>query len=316
MVTLKLTRRGFTLIELLVVIAIIAVLVALLLPAVQRARESARRTQCNNNLKQLGLALHNYHDVHSCFPKSTGWTNGAVPNPVAGTDHNGFSWRVMILPMLEQSAIYDGLNMNLPLTNQTGSPSNYSLIKQPVKAFLCPSDPTGEMSKSGAQYLWSNWCFPHSSCPMDSLGVTNYKGYVGSAFDLSLTTSKYPIAMFDRRRGPAVKMNHLLDGTSHVIAVGEVSPEYYGWPSWASWHSPISSAYGPNHARRLYGGVGSRTAVQHGWTDGFSASSFHGGGVNILMGDGSVHFISDSIHVQTYQQLVHPADAQPNGFSF
>lgn len=103
-------RRGFTLIELLVVIAIIAVLIALLLPAVQQAREAARRTQCKNNLKQIGLALHNYHDAHDCFPPGQirGW-NGSFDSG------NGFAWGALILPFMDQANLYNLLNPSIPI---------------------------------------------------------------------------------------------------------------------------------------------------------------------------------------------------------
>ena len=103
---------GFTLIELLVVIAIIAILIALLLPAVQQAREAARRTQCKNNLKQIGIALHNYHDTHSCLPPMKIWANGidCPGGPDGWTNTGGWSWRVMILPFVEQSTMYNQIN--------------------------------------------------------------------------------------------------------------------------------------------------------------------------------------------------------------
>ncbi len=118
--------RGFTLIELLVVIAIIAILIALLLPAVQQAREAARRSQCKNNLKQLGLAIHNYHDVHDAYPMSSN-------HRVSG--QNGFSWIAMTLPFLDPGPLYQKLDLNRTLID-TGGPNNRALIQTPLTALL------------------------------------------------------------------------------------------------------------------------------------------------------------------------------------
>lgn len=132
-------RRGFTLIELLVVISIIAILIALLLPAVQQAREAARRTQCKNNLKQIGLALHNYHDVARAFPP--GWI--AVDDTGSPSAHEGTSgvgWAAMILPYLEQGNIYSQFNASLPLTD----PANAAFLRNQIPGYKCPSDPQPE----------------------------------------------------------------------------------------------------------------------------------------------------------------------------
>lgn len=127
-------REGFTLIELLVVIAIIAVLIALLLPAVQAAREAARRSQCVNNLKQLGIALHNYHDVAGAFPVSFAQYGADVPTPNA-TYHSIFT---MLLPQLEAGNIYNSVNFGLRIDNLANSTGLLSVIN----VFMCPSDPS------------------------------------------------------------------------------------------------------------------------------------------------------------------------------
>src|SRR6056297_4055498 len=125
-------KRGFTLIELLVVIAIIAVLVALLLPAVQQAREAARRSSCKNNLKQLGLALHNYHDTHGMFPINWGTGYDGTTNPTSSIQ---FSWMTYILPYIEESALYDTINFNEALDD----PNNNAAASTVIDTYLCPS---------------------------------------------------------------------------------------------------------------------------------------------------------------------------------
>jgi len=308
------TRRAFTLVELLVVIAIIGVMVGLLLPAVQAAREAARRMQCSNNLKQIGLALHNYHDTFSVFPKNQAWATHGGNNFGLPANNSGISWRALVLPFLEQDAFHSQINFSLPVTSTVGTPSNLELARKPMSAYLCPSDPSGDVTKGGDQYLWSNWCFPHASCPRDvPLGVTTYKGFNGHGYDIPLGTSSYPHAMFDRREGKPLAMRDVIDGTSNVLFVGEISPEWYAWSSWMSWHSPMSTHRGPNHVHRIYSRIGQRGPAEHGWLDGFTANSFHPGGVQFLLVDGSTHFVSETIDLAKYQQSAHPQDSLPLG---
>ncbi len=143
-------RAGFTLVELLVVIAIIGILIALLLPAVQAAREAARRTQCSNNCKQIGLALHNYHDTHRSFPMAMfiSFTDPAAPGSV-----NAQSWGTALLPYMEQQPLYDQLDHSLAPCQPIGSVANIAVICTPVAGFVCPSAPGGierEYRGSGA----------------------------------------------------------------------------------------------------------------------------------------------------------------------
>lgn len=305
---------GFTLVELLVVIAIIGVLVALLLPAVQAAREAARRSECSNKLKQIGLALHNYHDTFKVFPRGQGWANNGATDFSPPATHSAISWRAQILPFLEQSGLYDKINFGLPINSTSGTPSNLDIARMPMPSYLCPSDVYGDVTKAGDQYLWSNWCYPQTSCQRDQpVGVTSYKGINGNGYDISHSTSSYPHGMFDRRKGQWLKMRDVIDGTSNVLFVGELSPEWYAWPTWMGWSSPMSSHRGPNHVHRIYNRIGQRTASQHGWTDSLTANSFHPGGSQFLMVDGSIHFISETIDLTMYQQLAHPQDNQPAG---
>jgi len=131
-------RRGFTLIELLVVIAIIAILIALLLPAVQQAREAARRTSCKNNLKQFGLALHNYHDAHRTLPP--GYVYKPDRSSTPPSNGAGFSWGAMVLPFLEQANVYQLFDWNVPIY----APVNKTARERHLPVFLCPSDPVSE----------------------------------------------------------------------------------------------------------------------------------------------------------------------------
>lgn len=309
--TLK--HRGFTLIELLVVIAIIAILIALLLPAVQQAREAARRSQCKNNLKQMALAIHNYHDTHNVFPISHGDTG------------NSFGWRAQILPYIDQAPLYNNINFNGNIVDA----GNLEVAQTTLPVYRCPSDPTPERVSGGNQ-VWSNWCFP-ASCPAASrndIAVTTYKGVDGRAYDQTIAASPMPHGMFDRRMGlqasgpgnsivtpnRTIKMRDVIDGTTNVLFVGENSPGFHSWSSWAAWHSPMTTAYPINHPFNVWGSAAARiSSGAHGWIDGFASSSYHAGGAHFMMVDGSVHFLSENMDFATYQQLGNPQDGLPTG---
>ena len=140
-------QRGFTLVELLVVIAIIAILVALLLPAVQAAREAARRTQCQNNLKQLGIALHNYHDAFGKFPPASQWT---LLTDVTRYNHGQYreNWVIMILPYLEQQPVYDALNLLVPISDVANQPARSTVLPM----MLCPTDTFNRQPFNGSAF--------------------------------------------------------------------------------------------------------------------------------------------------------------------
>ena len=189
-------RRGFTLIELLVVIAIIAVLVALLLPAVQQAREAARRTQCKNNLKQIGLALHNYHDVLLCFPPEAIHTfQPQGPSPSA----RNFTWITMILPYVDQAPLYQSINFNAPLWGQMVGGKEVRAKMLP--GFNCPSDVGwGDPSRTRG-FAW-----------------TDYAGAAG--WDFWDRPDDQHGGIFTAMT--AVQLRDVSDGTSNTIMVGEV----------------------------------------------------------------------------------------------
>jgi prepilin-type N-terminal cleavage/methylation domain-containing protein len=201
-------KRGFTLIELLVVIAIIAILIALLLPAVQQAREAARRTQCRNNLKQLGLAIHNYHDNFNMFPRMV---QGPAINSTRGDEWRNYSAHAMILPYVDQAPLYNlvsqAINENRCTTGcDTGEPTAaestapFSLSTRKIPAFLCPSD-----SQPGDRVDWNNYAV--------STGAN--KGWPGGA-DEAIDQN----GVFNRY--VTVRMGDITDGTSNVLAFSEL----------------------------------------------------------------------------------------------
>ncbi len=206
-------RRGFTLIELLVVIAIIAVLIALLLPAVQAAREAARRAQCVNNLKQIGLALHNYHDVNGSFPMGSGncqWTSVGNYTP-----KQGLSIHSALLPHMEQSAIYNSINfmwgMEDGSTTTLPYPIQSTASNAQISAFICPSD------------LYAGDYFTNANCYFGSLGTTTY--YVSSANATPPATTIYASSpstgLFAYQQ--SYNIASVIDGTSNTIAFCESS---------------------------------------------------------------------------------------------
>jgi len=306
-------NRGFTLIELLVVIAIIAVLIAVLLPAVQAAREAARRAQCINNLKQIGLAMHGYHDVENVLPpgkKGCCW----------GT------WLISVLPYVEQGALYNAWNSNG--TNAPGMPAgfdedlryfgaaNRTVTSQFVAAYLCPSDRKNapvsvEVNGTTLACTSQNYAvnFGNSIQIQEDFQDVKFGGApfvdVGSPLTDSLKPGK-------RTVGFAA----LSDGLSATLLASEVvvgqGRDLRGFSWWgdaagfeaylapnSSFPDVLFSAYycldGPPNPPC----VGTTTALP----DNYAARSRHPGGVHAAMADGSVHFIKDSVHIQTWRSL-------------
>jgi prepilin-type N-terminal cleavage/methylation domain-containing protein/prepilin-type processing-associated H-X9-DG protein len=234
-------RRGFTLIELLVVIAIIAVLIALLLPAVQSAREAARRTQCVNNLRQIGLAMHNYHSAVGTFPPGQGraasdGTGWPTPGGNGNTSWGCASAHVYLLPYLEQVPLYNGYNFNYASIvddgNGVGSEGNDTVALTRVAGFLCPSD-----TLSG-----QNWTNNYYAC----IGTTTTQS-------LSLTNGVFAIFGTDTFGGPHITwgLQHMRDGASNTIAFGEalVGSQQYG-NNWKG--NGVAFAYSDGGSTQIY----------------------------------------------------------------
>ncbi|HVJ85409.1 MAG TPA: DUF1559 domain-containing protein [Caulifigura sp.] len=295
--------RGFTLIELLVVIAIIAILIALLLPAVQQAREAARRTQCRNNLKQLGLALHNYHDVYRVFPIGHIWASqqsdlAAATFYGAGT---GFSWGSAILPQIDQGPVYNQLDFSSNCCMQTpvtpGEIRNQAAVRTPLPFARCPSD-------LGPQVA--------STLALDGIvqmAVTSYAGNGGS-FDNSHNNDSAQQAngMFMRSRHPSIaaaghpcrEMRDITDGSSNTVFLSE--------SAWEISKSDEGGGVGIVGRKRWYGSQTGSNRMINEAVNGLNppntaaattirraASSMHEGGVMFGMVDGSVRFISENI---------------------
>lgn len=284
-------RTAFTLIELLVVIAIIAVLIALLLPAVQQAREAARRTQCKNNLKQIGLALHNYHDCYGTFPP------GYIAGPNLAATTPGWGWVPMIFPQLDQAALYNACNFNLPVENA----SNSNVVKARLTALVCPSDLT-----QGPLALTDS-----SNTAVVQTTPASYAGCVGN----DNTDVGDPTGNGVFIRNSRTRMADITDGTSNTIIVGERSFAFTkgGWigaPNGAvvraGQRNNFQSTTEPAPCLALaHAHFVNATADPDGGLDDFS--SLHWGGAHMLFADGSVRFfqtvISDGGLATTYQAL-------------
>ena len=319
-------RRGFTLIELLVVIAIIAILIALLLPAVQQAREAARRTQCKNNLKQIGLAFHNYHDSMNMFPPGY---NVVIAPPVL--DHNTKSAFERLLPYLDQAPLFNQIDQSVPMFNgpagynTTIQAQNTALAATILPAFLCPSS-TGNPTDD---YLYPAGAlvppiFPSANCTFKG-GRTDYSGTSGVfstfgniAYSGNQGGDREGAIPNGGTGGKTSRMRDLIDGSSHTFFVGErtggVLIYYRAQPAPAA-----VQALGPTNggawadslafehwvAGSLYDGSGTGPCpinCTNLRSRGFHC--FHTGGAHFAMGDGAVRFVSENIHAYTFAGLI------------
>lgn len=289
--------RGFTLIELLVVIAIIAVLIALLLPAVQQAREAARRTQCKNNLKQIGLALHNYHDIYSVFPPGNALSSlspdaGYKVDLTTANRAAGYGWATFILPQLDQANLFNQLNVNqIELVNLMQQASLRPLTQTKINVYRCPSDTAPDLN-TGRPF--SNAIFGDTS-----VGTSNYIGVEGTRWSHAvewITTQTDPFGMF----WPAsrVKISDITDGSSNTLMVGERN-----WTNLAGiWIGTRNYTGNGDVGLRQQLGItnwkinlsNSTTATP---TSNRAFHSNHTGGTHFVLADGSVRFLSENIYL-------------------
>lgn len=298
-------RAGFTLVELLVVIAIIGILVALLLPAVQSAREAARRMQCTNNLKQLGLAMHNYHDAHNTLPYGSGDCCDRS-NKFAW----GGIWPTMILPQLEQQNLHSAIDFKVHTQDLP-----VAILTTVIPMYSCPSDGGGGQNlildkrfsahnPPRAMGLWYTASMGPTSpdqcpfCPNTTASPSNYCCQ-GNNFG-TLPGGSYPagsgVGMFSRYRN-SVNFGEVRDGLSNTIMLGETLPRQCSFFSAFAVNFNVTSTSIPINTMDDDQGAGSNW-----WrTSGFK--SRHGGGVNVAMGDGSVQYLSQSMDYRLYNNL-------------
>ena len=276
-------RTGFTLIELLVVIAIIAILIALLLPAVQQAREAARRTQCRNNLKQIGLALHNYHDSFQTLPP--GWVGMTGGNfDIYGT--NGWGWAAHILPQIEQNNLYSSLNFKVNLADSSMDVQRTTAIP----TFRCPSDVSE-----------NTWKLNDGSVDHE-LATANYVGVFGTSDIDDCATSPNSLCRGEGAFYQNSKTNFrdFSDGLSNTMIVGEHKTRTDLPEQWHStWTGVIPN--GDDALVRILGTCDHTPNSPANHIDDFS--SWHSGGSHFVFGDGSVKFINTNIDLGVYQAL-------------
>jgi len=318
------SRQGFTLIELLVVIAIIAILIALLLPAVQQAREAARRSNCKNNLKQLGIGLHNFHDVHGHFPPGAGNRVCPESNPKCTSGYiRGTTWLVHMLPQIDQQPLHDQYDFD---QSYTATP-NLRVGNFKVPIFYCPSgqDPESRRGRSANGSERVDGTFNYSTHYYGIMGPNlrsgtiqthtfqgeNYNYVVGGSTGNGAYATDGVLQQYRDNSGSITtkflpSFKELLDGPSNILMVGERSqtiptrPQTIDWRSWVrgNWggsgttkniHAAINSGYFYSGSIRNFNDI--------------SMGSNHEGGCHFLLGDGHVTFLNENINYDLYLVL-------------
>ena len=303
-------RPGFTLIELLVVIAIIAILIGLLLPAVQKVREAAARTECSNNLKQFGLAFHNYHDSHRKLPPSF-----VIAVDGRGQILNAQAWGPFILPYIEQDNLAKRYNYNVPYA----IPSNQAVIQAKIKIMTCPSSPVAvdTYTDSSAGFSWTAAVADYA--PIDTLngheqdfGMPQSGQWVG-ALRPKLTGPAAVLRAFGiTPNGGSMTMSGVTgaDGTSSTILLAEDAGRPERWENGQQVPGRTSSGAGWGDLFSEYGldGRGSGRACAINCTNNNETYAFHSAGANHVLADGSVHMINENITSNFYARLISAVD--------
>lgn len=306
------SKRGFTLVELLVVIAIVGVLVALLLPAVQAAREAARRASCMNNVKQIALGLHNYHDAFKTLPSAAYCTDAST----YAQTHQCHTWVETLFPFIEQQNVHDQIDFTI-LTSAGGNPAVLNDLV--IDGLLCPSDPDAGLlpnkrdssflpnfsgSSMGANYVPSAGPITMNLCPVADLSsdptnpLNNCQSSNGGSFD-----NETP-GMFTGGR-KSYGLAACTDGTSNTFMIGETLPIYSSLHMYFASHMHIGSTNSVPNYHKIYTGCPKSADVRvdtcFAWMGGFKSQ--HAGGVQMGFADGSVHFIAETIDYRTWVHL-------------
>jgi prepilin-type N-terminal cleavage/methylation domain-containing protein/prepilin-type processing-associated H-X9-DG protein len=322
-------RRGFTLIELLVVIAIIAVLIALLLPAVQAAREAARRAQCVNNLKQIGLALHNYHSRHDTFPM--GCSSGVDTLPYTFAGQNNRSTHAMLLGDIEGAAIYGTINFNFAATGGDAGKINATPFNVQIKSFLCPSDPNAGAANNNSYFGSKGTTTIKSStsssglfCLLTPYGIKDTTD--GTSNTIAFAEGIVGTGVASNAKGNGIVMDGTIPAASSVLSAASVystilrtlatcntafktgTRTFLGdkgnrWGHGSEGITIFNTIVTPNSKTYPWGNCKWGTSSASPQSEFNCSNSYHPGGVNVLVADGSVRFIKDSVNPLTWMAL-------------
>jgi len=327
-VSRRATRAGFTLVELLVVIAIIGILIGLLLPAVQAVRAAARRMQCSNNLKQLTLALHNYHDTNQRFPMGAVHEACATWSSVDPNHHGSFLIR--LLPYIEQRAAYDAcdFNQNTSHTSRVGAAGQF-VHETWIDTLICPSDEspkywggnplyqnapgsTKNQKRATSNYAASMGNQRFGACPFGGNMFGN-----GPVFHGHDNTGGQISGVFSHCAW-AASIEEITDGTSNTIALGEMRPKcsWHAMDGWmhinSLWFATTCPINFPNCPGET-GFVDGNCNAPHAWSCDMGFKSKHPGGCHVSLCDGSVRFLTENVDYALYQRLGDRRDGEPLG---
>jgi len=318
---------AFTLVELLVVITIIGILIALLLPAVQAAREAARRAQCANNLKQLGVALHNYHQACGQFPLGSGYNLNALSTPGSGHPDDHANVFVALLPYIEQQALFDACDFTQNTPHNSVLPDGRPVHEVWISALLCPSAQGKKYYLPDNNPFWHDtdgqkWAVSNYGLSMGNQSLVTGCPFGGNMFGTGpanhghSTNGSQISGVFSHLAWGAAIME-IRDGTSNTIALGEVLPEcsWHGRDGWMHINSlwcattcPIN--YPTCTAQPDYD---PSCSAPNAWSCDMGFKSRHPGGCHFVFCDGSVQFLGESIDYETYQKLGDRRDGRPIG---